>query len=59
MFFLTHIIKKAYVILIIAELVQYLFFNNYINWDQFKILYNKDFDVKKTFIANKIIAQLK
>ncbi len=39
--------------------VQYWFVNNYIDWDQFNTLYDKDFETKKMRVADKIACQFK
>ncbi len=56
---LAHIIKGAHVIPASLPPVQYWFVNNYIDWDQFNTLYNKDFKRKGTRVADKIACQFK
>ncbi len=56
---LAHIIRGAHVILATLPPVQYLFVNNYIDGDQFNILYNEDFERKKMHAADKIAYQFK
>ncbi len=56
---LVHIIRGAHVILATLPLVQYWFVNNYIDWDQFNTLYNKDFERKGMRAADKIACQFK
>ena len=55
-FFLAHIIRGAYVVQARAAPVQYWFVNNYVDWDQFNTLYNKNFEVKGICAAEKIAA---
>ncbi len=58
-YFLVHIIRGAYVILAILPLVQYWFVNNYIDWDQFNILYDKNCERKRMRATDKIAYQFK
>ena len=58
-YFLAHIIREAYMIPATLPPVQYWFVNNYIDCDQFNILYDKDFEKKKTRIIDKIACQFK
>ena len=39
---------------VIAAPVQYWFVNNYIDWDQFNTLYDKDIKAKETRAADKV-----
>ncbi len=56
---LAYIIRGTHVISATLPSVQYWFVNNYIDWDQFNTLYNKDFKKKATRIVDKIICQFK
>ncbi len=56
---LAHIIRGAYVIPATLPPVQYWFVNNYIDWDKFNTLYDKDFERKGTRAADKIACQFK
>ena len=58
-FSLTYIIRGAHVVPATAALVQYWFVNNYVDWDQFNTLYEKDFEVKGTCATDKVVAQFK
>ena len=58
-FSLAHIIRGAHVVPATAAPVQYWFINSYVDWDQFNILYDEDFEVKGTCAADKIAAQFK
>lgn len=40
----------------IAAPVQYWFVNNHVDWDKFNTLDDKDFEVKRTCITNKVAA---
>lgn len=55
-FSFAYIIRGAYVVPAIAALVQYQFINNYVDWDQFNTLYDKNFKAKKTRATDKIAA---
>lgn len=56
---LAHIIRGAHVVLATLLPVQYWFVNNYIDWDQFNTLYDKDFETKGTRTADKIACLFK
>ena len=58
-FSLVHIIRRAYVLPATAAPIQYKFVNNYVDWDQFNTLYDKDFEVKRICAADKVAAQFK
>lgn len=53
-YFIPYIIRRAYVIATTALSIQYWFVNNYIDWDQFNILYDKDFEIKETRVIDKV-----
>ena len=53
-YFIPHIIRGAYLVPTTALPIQYWFVNNYIDWDQFKMLYDKDFETKKTRAVDKV-----
>ena len=46
-------------ILATLTLVQYWVFINYVDWDQFNTLYNKNFKAKETHAKDKVQAQFK
>ncbi len=56
---LAHIIREVHVIAAILLPVSYWFLNNYIDWDQFNTLYDKDFERKETRVVDKIAYQFK
>ena len=53
------IIKEVYVILAILALIKYQFVNNNIDQSKFNLWYNKDFETKEMYIANKIANKFK
>ena len=58
-FSLAHIIRGAHVVPATTALIQYWFVNNYVDWDLFNTLYDKDFKVKGSRAADKVAAQFK
>ena len=58
-FSLANIIRRAYVIPATAMPVQYLFVSNYVDWNQFNTLHDKNFKAKTTRAADKVAAQFK
>ena len=58
-YFIPHIIKKAHVVPATAPPIQYWFVNNYIDWDQFNTLYDKNFKTKGMRTTDKIAGQFK
>lgn len=58
-YFLAYIIRGAHVVPVTLAPIQYQFVNNYIDQDQINMLYNKDFEIKRMRVANKIANQFK
>ncbi len=56
---LAHIIRGAHVIPATLPPGQYWFVNNYIDWDQFNMLYDEDVKRKGMRVADKIACQIK
>lgn len=56
---LAYIIRGAYVVLATLLPIQYWFVNNYIDWKHFNMLYDKDFEMKRTCAINKMVNQFK
>lgn len=56
-FSLAHIIGGAHVVPAATLPVEYQFVNNDIDCDQFNILYDKNFGIKKTHVVDKVVAQ--
>lgn len=53
-FSLIYIIREVHTILAIVALI-----NNYIDCDQFNILYNENFEIKRMYNTNKVATQFK
>ncbi len=56
---LAHIIRETHVIPATLPQVQYWFVNNYMDWDQLNLFYDKDFEKKGTRVTDKISYQFK
>ena len=56
---IPNIIRGANVVSATTPPIQYWFVNNYIDWDQFNTLYDKDFETKETRAADKVAGQFK
>lgn len=58
-YLMAHIIRIAYVVLAILPLVRYWFSNNYIDQDQFNMLYDNDFETKEKYIVYLLKSNIK